>query len=206
MADLTRVQAQDSHGSYVALLSAAAHPERVDRTVHLGCPGFVEGMKITALDRVVLLPGAPQLLSGLPASERGMRSTFRQLGHATALETGTIPQPFIDWSVALQHHTDTMRNELTSMGNVGTFRRGFDPALTIDTAVLQQVRSPTYMLWGDNDPYGDQPVAQQLADALPDAQLEMLPGAGHLPWLDDVDRAAHTVSSHLLSDVPTSPA
>jgi 2-hydroxy-6-oxonona-2,4-dienedioate hydrolase len=188
-----------SHGSYVALLSAAAHPDRVDRTVHLGCPGFIEGMTTTAFDRLVLLPGAPQVFSRLPASGRGMRSTLRQLGHAATLEAGTIPQPFIDWCVALQRHTDTMRNELTSMGNMGTFRRGFDPVLCVDGATLEQVRSTTHVLWGDNDPYGDGSVARRLVDALPDAQLEMLPGAGHLCWLDHVDRVADAVRSHLLA-------
>lgn len=192
-----------SHGSYVALLSAAAHPDRVGRTVHLGCPGFVAGMTATAFDRLVLLPGAPQVFSRLPASERGMRSTFRQLGHTTALEADRVPQPFIDWSVALQRHTDTMRNELTSIANMGTFRRGFDPTLTIEAEVLAQVRSTTYVLWGDDDPYGDGSVARQFVDALPDAQLEMLASAGHLCWLDDLDHAADVVRSHLVADIPT---
>jgi 2-hydroxy-6-oxonona-2,4-dienedioate hydrolase len=191
-----------SHGSYIALLSAAAHPDRVVRTVHLGCPGFVEGMTTRVFDRLVLLPGAARVFSRLPAGERGLRSTLRLLGHATALEAGTIPQPFIDWSLALQRHTDTMRNELSSMANMGTFRHGFDPALTIDATGLEQVPSPTYLLWGDHDPYGDEPVARQLADALPDAKVEMLPGAGHLCWLDHIDHAADTVRNHLLSDVP----
>lgn len=195
-----------SHGSYVALLSAAAHADRIDRTVHLGCPGFVEGMKATAFDRLVLLPGASRLFSRLPASERGLRSTLRRLGHTVALEAGKIPQAFIDQHVALQQHTDTMRNELTSMGNMGTFRSGFDPALTLDAAVLGRVKSPSYLLWGDNDPYGGAPVAQQLVDALPDAQLEMLPDAGHLCWLDDHDHAADTIRRHLLSEVTTNTA
>jgi 2-hydroxy-6-oxonona-2,4-dienedioate hydrolase len=192
-----------SHGSYVALRSAAVHPDRVDRTVHLGCPGFIDGMATTAFDRLVLLPGAAPVFSRLPASERGLRSTFRQLGHAASLEAGTIPQPFIAWCVALQRHTDTMRNELTSMANIGTFRRGFDPALTVDGATLEQVRSRSFVLWGDHDPYGDGSVARRFVDALPDAQLEMLPGAGHLCWLDDVDRAADAVRSHLLAVDPT---
>lgn len=194
-----------SHGSYVALLSAAADPGRVERTVHLGCPGFVDGMTATVFDRLVLLPGAPQIFSRLPASERGMRSTFRQLGHTAALEADQIPQPLIDWAVALQHHTDTMRNELTSMGNMGTFRHSFDPALTVEAGILEQVRSPTHLLWGDNDPYGDESVARQLVDTLPDAQLEMLPGAGHLCWLDNLDHAADVVRSHLVAG-PTSTA
>jgi 2-hydroxy-6-oxonona-2,4-dienedioate hydrolase len=186
-----------SHGSYIALLSAAADPDRVDRTVHLGCPGFVDGMRATAFDRLVLLPGAPQVFGRLPANERGMRSTFRQLGHGRSLDAASIPQPLVDWSVALQRHTDTMQHELASMGCMGTFRRGFDPALTIAADLLAEVRSPTYVLWGDADPYGDEVVARRFVDALPDAELEMLPGAGHLCWLDDPDHAAATVRRHL---------
>lgn len=184
-----------SHGSYVALLSAAAHADRIDRTVHLGCPGFVDGMTATAFDRLVLLPGAHRVFSLLPASERSMRSTMRQLGHEAAADTGSFPQAFIDWSVALARHTDTMRNELASMANMGTFRGGFDPALTVDRDLLAAVRSPSYFLWGDNDPYGDPSVARRLVEALPDAQLEMMPGAGHLCWFDDLDHAAGTIRS-----------
>jgi pimeloyl-ACP methyl ester carboxylesterase len=156
--------------------------------------------------RLALLPGASKLFGRLPASERGLRSTLRQLGHSRALETGRIPRPFVDWSVALQQHTDTMRNELATIGNMGTFRRGFDPTLTIVDEVLGQVRSPTYLLWGEHDPYGDARVARQLVAALPDAQLETLPDAGHLCWLDDLDHAADTVRNHLLSEVITNAA
>jgi pimeloyl-ACP methyl ester carboxylesterase len=70
------------------------------------------------------------------------------------------------------------------------------------------VRSPSYLLWGEQDPYGDAPVARRLADALPDAQLEMLPDACHLCWLDDLDldHVTGAVRDHLLSDVTTGPA
>jgi 2-hydroxy-6-oxonona-2,4-dienedioate hydrolase len=196
-----------SHGSYVAMLSAAASPDRVGRTFHLGCPGFVEDMALRGVDRLLLLPGVPRLFSRLPTSDRGMRSILRQLGHGVAVDAGSIPQPFIDWSVALQRHTDTMGNELTSMGNMGTYRHGFAASLTIEPTLLATVRSPTYFLWGGRDPYGDEGVARRLVDAMPSAELEMLPGAGHLCWLDDVDHAAAAISTHLrsgiLSDVPS---
>jgi 2-hydroxy-6-oxonona-2,4-dienedioate hydrolase len=194
-----------SHGSYAALLSAASEPGRVERTVHLGCPGFVEGMRVTGFDRLVLLPGANRLLARLPAGERGMRATFRQLVHGGGA-AGPIPQPFVDWGVALQQHTDTMRHELASMATMGTFRAGFDPALTVDRALLGSVRSPSHFLWGDRDPYGDRRVAEQVVAAMPDATLELLPRSGHLCWLDDVDRAASVVRSHLVTDAPATAA
>jgi 2-hydroxy-6-oxonona-2,4-dienedioate hydrolase len=194
-----------SHGSYAALFSAAAEPGRVERTVHFGCPGFVEGMRVTGFDRLVLLPGAHRLLARLPAGERGMRATFRQLGHEAAAG-GPITHPFVDWGVALQRHTETMRHELATMATLGTFRGGFDPALTVDRALLGSVRSPTHFLWGDRDPYGDRRVADEVVAAMPTATLEVLRGAGHLCWLDDPDRAAVAVRGHLLTDAPATAA
>jgi hypothetical protein len=67
------------------LLSAVAHPERIDSTVHLGCPGFVEGMRLTTVDRLFLLPGMARLAARFPANEKGMRKTLRQLGHPQAM-------------------------------------------------------------------------------------------------------------------------
>jgi pimeloyl-ACP methyl ester carboxylesterase len=188
-----------SHGSYVALHSTAAHPDRIGRTVHLGCPGFVDGMALRGVDRLVLVPGAAQVFGRMPTSERSMRATMRQLGHAATDDGGAFSQAFIDWGVALLRHTDTMRNELATMSSMGTFRRGFDPALTLDRDVLTAVASPTYVLWGDNDPYGDEGVARRFADALPDAELAMLPGAGHLCWFDDVDLVADVIRGHVLA-------
>ncbi len=183
-----------SHGSYIAFLSDVAHPERIDRTVHLGCPGFVEGMRLTTVDRLFLLPGMARLVGLFPVNEKGVRKTMRQLGHA---DDGSISTATIDWAVGLQSHTDTMRNELAAMAVMGTVRRGFDPSLTITQQTLAQVKSPSYFLWGENDVYGGESVARQVVDSMPTAQLEMMPGAGHLCWWDDLDHAAGVIRKHL---------
>jgi 2-hydroxy-6-oxonona-2,4-dienedioate hydrolase len=187
-----------SHGSHVALLSAAAHPDRVGRTVHLGCPGFIDGMTLTAADRVVLLPGARRLFTLARPSEKGLRKLLGQLGHGASLDRGRISPAMLDWCVSVQRDTETMRNELGTMAVMGTFRRGFDPLLTIGVATLGAVRSPTHFLWGDHDVYGDPEVGRRAAAAMPAATLEVVPDGGHLCWLDDPDRAAGVVRSHLL--------
>lgn len=186
-----------SHGSHVAILSSALHPDRVERSVHLGCPGFVQGMRLTTVDRMVLLPGAASLFSRMPVSERGLRQTFRQLGHGELLRRDGLSPATVDWMLALQRHTGTIRNEFAAMRAMGTFRGGFDPELTITAETLTSVQSPSLFLWGEHDVYGGADVARSVVDAMPTAELELLSDAGHLCWFDDLDRVVAVVDRHL---------
>lgn len=55
---------------------------------------------------------------------------------------------------------------------------------------LRQVTTPTAFLWGNADAFGDIALAKRIVQAMPNAAIEELAGGGHLPWLDDPDRAA----------------
>ena len=49
---------------------------------------------------------------------------------------------------------------------------------------LSRLKSPTLVLWGDQDPYIPAKFADAYGAALPDTTVEHLDGAGHWPWLD----------------------
>lgn len=186
-----------SMGGTIALYSAAAHPERFGRVVQMACPGLIPGGAIPPFMRLMMTPGVGRMLGMLPPNARAARMTLRQIGHRASLDAGRIPDVFFDWYVALQRHTDTMEHEGTMIAHAGG-PRGFDPSLLIPDDVLAQVSTPTYFLWGEDDVFGGRDVAERLVETLPDAALEMLPAAGHLPWLDDPDRAGRVVMAHLL--------
>lgn len=62
---------------------------------------------------------------------------------------------------------------------------------------LGALRCPALVLWGDRDPYLGAEWGRAYADALPGAELEEIPGAGHWPWYDDpavVDRVVGFLS------------
>lgn len=185
-----------SFGGMVALYSAAAHPERVDRMVQMACPAMAPGQRSPAFMRLIMTPGVGRLLSVLPPNPRAARMTLRQIGHGASLDAGRISDVFTDWYVALQRHTDTMRHESEMIASAGG-PRGFDASLTIPDDVLAGVTAPTHFLWGEDDTFGGRDVAERLVATMPDAALEMLPASGHLPWLDDPDHAARVVTGHL---------
>jgi 2-hydroxy-6-oxonona-2,4-dienedioate hydrolase len=185
-----------SFGGMIALRSAAAHPERFDRMVQMACPAFAPGMRTPPFMRLIMTPGLGRVIGMLPPNHRANRSIMRQIGHGASLAAGRFSETFMDWYLALQRHTDTMENERRMIARGGS-RFGFERRLTIPDEVLSRVTTPTYFLWGSDDTFGGVEVAQRLAAALPSADLEMLPDAGHLPWLDDPDHAAGVVSRFL---------
>lgn len=154
--------------------------------------------------RVISTLGIGRLIGMLPPNRRASDMVLRQIGHGASLDAGRIPDSFKDWSLALQRHTDTMVHETAMIASMGSLS-GFDESLTIPDDVLAKVAAPTFFLWGEDDTFGGVDTARRVVSAMPDAELEMLPAAGHLPWLDDPDHAASVVIAHLLGRPGRSP-
>ena len=190
-----------SLGGTIAIYTAAAHPDRVDRTVQLACPALAPGSRFPMFMRLMMTPGVGRLMGVLPPTPRAVRAMLRQVGHGVSLDTGRIPDAFIEYCVALQRDTDTMKHEGEMLASAGG-PRGFDASLVLPDDVLGRVASPTYFLWGEDDVFGGRDVAGPLLSLMPDAQLEMLPCSGHQLWLDDPDVVAQAVLTHLLQGRP----
>jgi 2-hydroxy-6-oxonona-2,4-dienedioate hydrolase len=186
-----------SLGGYIGLRSAAAHPDRIGRMVQFSWPVGAPIARVPAFMRVMSVPGLGRLIAAMPPSERTVRMTFRRVGHGPSLEAGRITRQDIDCYLALLRHTDTLRNEL-AMGRafVGPLR-GLDRLLLPET-VLAGIRTPTHFVWGERDPFGGADTARRLVEQMPHATFEVVPGAGHAPWLDDLDHCAMVTTAFLL--------
>ena len=195
-----------SFGGFLALRSAAATPERFGRMVQMACPAGAPGMGMPGFMKALVTPGLGRLIGALPPNARAGQMMLRQIGHGKSLDAGRIPQVFHDWYLAMQRYTDTMANESQMIRSLASVRAGWHPALSLDEDLLGRITTPTYFLWGADDPFGGPDIAQQLVAAMPSAELEMVPDAGHLPWLDDPARAAEVVGSFLRPTVTTDPA
>lgn len=63
--------------------------------------------------------------------------------------------------------------------------------------LLARVSAPTLLFCGDDDPFGGVEVAERFAGQLPDAVLDIVIGAGHVPWIDRLGGAAGSMRRHL---------
>jgi pimeloyl-ACP methyl ester carboxylesterase len=95
-----------------------------------------------------------------------------------------MPDEFVDsiWS-----HMD----EGTSRAMLRLYRHADPDRLVAAGRDLGRIECPALVLWGDRDPYLPLRFAEDCAAALGNAELEIVPGAGHWPWIDEpaiVDR------------------
>lgn len=65
---------------------------------------------------------------------------------------------------------------------------------------LHRIAAPTLVLAGDDDPLVPVINARTLARGIPDAQLQVLRGAGHLFLLDSPERVAPRLAAFLAAD------
>lgn len=191
-----------SFGGFLALRSAAATPTRVDRMVQMACPAFAPGMKAPKFMQMVRFGFLRWLLPRLPPTQRVNNDILRQIGHGASLDAGRIPPSFSEWYADMLRYTHTMKNDLAMIGGALAGDR-FDPALTLDKAVLGAVRAPTLFLWGADDGFGGEEVARDVVSAMPNARLEMFAHSGHLPWLDDPRTMAAKSSAFLSAQAQT---
>ncbi|HJR45844.1 MAG TPA: alpha/beta hydrolase [Actinomycetota bacterium] len=190
-----------SYGGYAALRSAAASPERIDRIVEFGWLTGAPTAKMPLFMRVATIPALSRLMTSMPAPESAVRSMFKQIGLREALAAGRISQEAIDWYRSQLNDTDTMRNEMDAGPRVITLK-GMDEQIYLSDDLLASIQTPIYFLWGENDPFGGADIARAFAAKLPNAELELLPGAGHAVWLDDPDKAAEVTKSFLSDRAP----
>lgn len=188
-----------SFGGYLALISAAADPDRLRRMVQMACPALVPGMLLPPFMRAISLGPIRRFVNALPPNERANNSILRQIGHGASLDAGRIPQTFLDWYLELQRHTDTMRNDGDMIGRLASVRR-VDPIVTIPEEVFSSVTTPTLFLWGADDGFGGEEVARDVVGRMPNADLVMLADSGHLPWLDDPVGTARATTAFLGGD------
>ena len=59
---------------------------------------------------------------------------------------------------------------------------------------------PTLLLWPEHDAFGSPEQGEALAGTNPNLRLVRLPGAGHLPWIDDPDTVVAEIERFLATE------
>ncbi len=159
-------------GAAIAVAFAQRYPGRARRLVLVDAVPLLEGFTWPKPVRRVLRPGLGEVWMG----------AINQRRLARLLRSGAAsPSAWSDERVAAiwsQFDQGTQRAFLR-------LHRSIDPAgLAAAGSELAQLTPPILVVWGDADPWLDPAFAAVYAERLPGAELDLVTGAGHWPWLD----------------------
>lgn len=161
-----------SLGGLVATTFAIRHPERVSALVLMDT-GPARGITMGSITTPLLLP--------LEIKNRGM---FRRaLIRAGIPKSGTYSKALVD-------------DMLSAPG--GLYYK-FSRAAAAWTAGngLKQISAPTLLIWGEDDEVMPSRYARDYVEQIPDAQLVVIPDAGHSPQFDQPEAFAEALYSFL---------
>jgi 2-hydroxy-6-oxonona-2,4-dienedioate hydrolase len=184
-----------SIGDVWALSLAERQPERVERVALLGGGPLLARLRPPSMIRAIASPlGA--LIVRLPMSEARTRSILADSGHAPSVADGRIAGELIDYRVSVSNDTPAMRHERAMIRQV-VRGSGWRPDMPFDEPALGRIAAPALMVAGTNDNIGDPDTWRAFMSAMPNGRLELIDGAGHMPWFDALDDVAGHVRRFL---------
>ena len=182
-----------SIGGLWALRFAQHAPERVGRVVLVGGGPFAD-IAIPTFVKLLASPAGAAIVR-LPFSPDRARTQLGAIGHGPSLAAGRM-DGFVDWRVAFTRDTKSMHHE-RAMVRAYLGRGGWRPGFIPTGAEIDAIGHPVRMLFGSADPSGTLDAWRQLVGRLPNGDLQVLEGAGHMPWWDDPASVGRSVREFL---------
>lgn len=172
-----------SMGGMIAQELALSHPERV-RSLVLGCTHFGGTGQIMpapeVIERAFILAGK--------GSEQAMRDILSvNLTPAFMEKRPEVVAHLMKYGLENRMKREGFAGQMSAVSDHDTADR------------LGEIRVPTLVIAGDQDELIPPANSVALAGRIGQAQLTLLPGIGHMFWVEDPDSAAHHINRFLKS-------
>jgi pimeloyl-ACP methyl ester carboxylesterase len=172
LAGVERVRLVVHDWGAVGLAFAQRHPERVERLVVINAVPLLPGYRWHRTARIWRAPLLGELAMGSIN-----RHTLRFASRESNVTPGPMPE---QWLASALDHFD----QGTQRAILRLYRSSPPDVLAAAGAQLGDLRCPSLVVWGMQDPYIPARFGEAYAGALADAELLELADAGHWPWLD----------------------
>jgi pimeloyl-ACP methyl ester carboxylesterase len=158
----------------LALIGAQRRPRLVEKLVVINAIPLLPGYRWHWVARIWRRRGLGELANAT-TTKSSMALIMRQLSG----DRRPMPQWFIEM---IWRHMDHGTDQAT----LALYRHADPDRLALAGRDLGRLTCPALVLWGANDPFLQSRFAEAYARAIPGSQLELIQGAGHWPWIDDV--------------------
>ncbi len=165
---------------------AIDRPDRVSAMVQLGCPALLFGTRGPPLRgfRSVRTPAR-----SLARSEQAIRMFEREASPAAVRRMGPEMLVAMYEAEIRPAHLATRQSMLEEIFEL----RDRQPDLGVGEEELRRIVQPAVLVWGDRDSFGPPEVGRSVCERLPNGSLEVLPGVGHFPWIEEPAVCARAV-------------
>lgn len=181
--DATTVVGNDSGGA-VSQMFTAAHPERVRRLVLTNCDTHENfpPKPFNLMPPVARIPGSMTLMA-----QPFRVGALRRMGFRPFAKKTVDPALVDSW-------LEPILKDAGVRHDAGRFMAGANKSQTIDAAKkLESFKSPVLLVWASEDKVFPLKYAERLANALPNARIVEVSGAGTFVALDQPDRVADAI-------------
>jgi pimeloyl-ACP methyl ester carboxylesterase len=185
-----------SLGGGVAMQFSYQYPERCERLVLVSSGGL--GREVHVLLRSAVLPGAGLVMPWLSvAAERGIGSVVKvlgRLGFRASADLAEIWRSFV-----------ALKDAETRSAFLQTVQTIIDldgQRVSATDRLYLAEGLPTLIIWGAEDPLIPVSHAYRAHKNMPGSRLEIFPGAGHFPYLDDPERFAAVLLDFMQNTEP----
>lgn len=185
-----------SLGGGVAMQLAYQHPELCERLVLISAGGL--GREVSPILRLLSLPGA-ELVLGVAAPN-------------FLVDAGDSVRRWLGDRGIRANRIDEMWRAYASLGDaetraafLRTLRSVIDAggqAVNAEDRLYLTEAMPTMVLWGDNDQIIPVAHAEHARESMPGARIEILPGVGHFPQVEDPARVIELLSEFIATTDP----
>jgi pimeloyl-ACP methyl ester carboxylesterase len=169
----------------LALIGAQRRPELVEKLVVVNVVPLLPGYRWHWVARIWRRRGLGEF-----ANATTTKWSMSQLMRQARSDHSPMPAEFVDM---VWNHWDKGTRDAT----LALCRHANPDRLAAAGADLNRLSCPALILWGDGDIYLPTKFAHAHAEALPNAEVEIVEGAGHWPWIDDarvIDRILSFIS------------
>jgi pimeloyl-ACP methyl ester carboxylesterase len=179
-----------SAGTVVAQAYAAAHPERVRRLVLVTPSGRLQ-LDAPAPDVERIVRSRTDVPEAVEAFFHGENAAMRPIFYGR-------------WDDATKAHAEAADAEMDPVAERSFYPPDHvaeRPRCAAVVQALSAVESPVLVVAGDRDGATGVESAHAVAASFPNARLEVLPGVGHFPWVEEPERFRALVADFLETPV-----
>jgi proline iminopeptidase len=191
-----------SHGGVAAIAYAAAHPERVERLILANTLPRHGSEQATAMQQgVEARSGQPWYEDAVAALQAEEQADFEDGRELMELCRRMMPLYYADYGEAERRHVASLADDALCVDATRLWEKEIFEHFDM-RPLLPKLTMPTLVLTGEQDFITGPVCAAELGEGIPGAEVVVLPGVGHMTFVEAPARFSDAVLSFLGVEAP----